>query len=76
MVENLCAQYNSSWNNFISEINPVYNIDVNDFIQNSDTIIIHGTQNEVLNELYHRNVTKNIFDLTGSFKNEYIGFYN
>ena len=54
------------WNKFLKEVNPIYKTDVKDFIQCSDTIIIHGKQTEVLNELLICDVTKNVFDLTNS----------
>lgn len=54
------------WNKFINEVKPVYKTDVKEFVQCSDTIITHGKQKEVLEELDNCNVSKAVFDLTGT----------
>lgn len=53
------------WNEFINKVNPIYKTDVKDFVQCSDTIIIHGQQKEVVDKINNIEVSKTIFDLTG-----------
>lgn len=53
------------WNDFINAVNHVYITSVKTFVQESDTIITHGNQKEVLDELAGCSVSKVVFGLTG-----------
>lgn len=59
------------WDKFLNDVKPAHKTDVKDFIQCSDTIIIHGKQTEVLNELLLCDAPKTVFDLTCSSGHDY-----
>jgi len=62
------------WNRFTNKVNPVHITDAKNFVHCSDTIIIHGQQNEVIDEIVNTEIPKIVFDLTGHFtslKHEY-----
>jgi GDP-mannose 6-dehydrogenase len=60
------------WNEFINKVVPAYHTDVERFIQCSETIITHGEQQEVKDELENCESSKSIINLTDDSENQYV----